>query len=219
MSVGQSYAMERSYRGLKTQLTVFFVQIFDLVHVLPLTDDCVVVEHVSVGEGSEFWAGESGIFAEIQTMDRNYDGVSDKDERDNNKDCRHGQLRRQDLTLNIRNHFAEDCKVLKMLEAALVEEKRLFISSHFCTCCTSKNYRSSLIMWTADKQNIPLHRFKICAAFHGSRGASLEGFKSLSFRYSRSSPTISLKNAMAWIQQCPVWDSPVSVLGLVDINY
>ena len=49
---------------------------FDFVHVLSFADDCVVVEHVAIGESSEFWTGEFGILAEVETMNGNSNGIN-----------------------------------------------------------------------------------------------------------------------------------------------
>lgn len=57
------------------KLTIFSVQIFDLVHVLPFTDYCVVVEHVAICEGGEFGSGKFGILAEVETVDGDSDEV------------------------------------------------------------------------------------------------------------------------------------------------
>jgi len=70
-------------RGGEGQLTVFFVQSFDFVHVLSFTDDCVVVEHITIGESSEFWTWEFGILTEVESMNCDSNGINDV--RDDNR--------------------------------------------------------------------------------------------------------------------------------------
>jgi hypothetical protein len=64
-------------RATEIAPTVFFMHFLDPMHILPLSTNCIVIEHIAISESSELGTRELRISTEVKPMNSNSKCIDD----------------------------------------------------------------------------------------------------------------------------------------------